>query len=115
MKHTLLACALALTTSLSAAAFAGAHSDHEGMHERHMERMTQELGLTAQQQEQIGNLNKGYAERSRDMRQAHREEVRKLLDAEQQAKMDAMREQRREQMIQRHADHARGDHGHSNR
>ena len=60
MKHILLACALALTTSLSAAVFAGAHSDHADMHERHMERMTRELGLTAQQQEQIGKLNTDY-------------------------------------------------------
>lgn len=114
MKHTLLACALALTTGLSAAAVAEAHTHHDAMQPRHMEHMTEALGLTTRQQEQIGKLHSQYAERLGKLRQAHREDVRNLLDPEQQAKMDAMREQRREQMAKRHAEHKRGDHEHDN-
>ncbi|MBL4833843.1 MAG: hypothetical protein JKY26_07700 [Pseudomonas sp.] len=112
MKNTLLACALVITTGLSSTAFAGSHASHETMHERHMERMTQELNLTEQQQERISTLNTQYAERYREMRRAHREEVRALLDKEQQAKMDTLREERREKMAKRHAENKRGDRAH---
>lgn len=115
MKHTLIACTLVLTTGLSAASMAGQHQDHKGMHDRHMEHMTRELGLTEQQQEQIGSVNSKYAERYRETRQAHRDEVRKLLNAEQQEKMETLRDERREKMAKRHADYKRGDQAQSDR
>lgn len=109
MKHSLIACALALTASLSATTIAAEPDNHKGLQARDMEHMTQELGLTEQQQEQIANLNSKYAERYREMRQSHREEVGRLLNAEQQVKMATLREERRERMIKRHAEYKRGD------
>lgn len=106
MKHTLIACVLVIATGFSAAGFAGQHKGAEKMQVRHMDRMAQELELSAEQKEQIGTLNSLYAERYRELSQAHRKEVRSLLNEEQQTKMQQMREERHEKMSERHASHA---------
>ncbi len=98
MKHTFIACALVLATGFSAPGFAGQHKDHEGMHERRMERMAEELNLTDEQQDKIGAINSKYAKQYRELSQAHRKEVRKILSKDQQEKMQTLREERREEM-----------------
>lgn len=103
MKHTLIACVLVMATSFSAAGFAGQHKDGKGMHERHMERMAAELDLTAEQQDQIGNINSKYAKQYRELSQSHRKEIQSLLNKEQQEKMKALRDERRDKMADYHS------------
>lgn len=110
MKHTLIACALVVAGGFSAAGFAAQHNDAESMHARHLDRMALELELSAEQKEKIGTLNGTYAERYRELSQAHRQEVRNLLNEEQQARMQQMRKERHEKMSEHHARHADGKH-----
>lgn len=116
MKHTLIACVLAMAGGFSAVGFAGQHKDADSMHERRMEHMTQELDLNSDQQEQISTINREYAKRYRELSQAQRDEVGHLLNEEQQAKMQTMRDERRNKMAKnraRHGDEQRAKHSDS--
>jgi Spy/CpxP family protein refolding chaperone len=110
MKHTLLACVLVFASGFSAASFAEQPKHMEGAHERRMERMTQELGLSADQQTRIGALNNTYAERYHELSQTHRDEVRKLLSEDQQAKMQKMHDERRDRMARHPIRHGERHH-----
>ena len=88
MKKFLLATTLIVAAGLSSVLLAAPAAGDR--HERGMERMTEALSLTTEQQEQI--------------RQIHEEEGAKLdavLTAEQREKADAMHEERRERMEER--------------
>lgn len=97
MKPILIAALLSLSTVASTSLLA-APGDMGKYHDRHLQRMTTELQLTEEQQQQLGDLHKEQLDKMKALHQEKQEKVNAILTEEQRGKWQEMREQRREEM-----------------
>jgi len=101
MKKILLATTLILATSLSSVLMAGPDSGNR--HERGLERMTKELALTAEQQEQFRQIHEEQGAKLQSLREEGKNRMDAVLTDEQRVKAESLREERRERMEERRA------------
>ncbi|MBA6418888.1 hypothetical protein [Pseudomonas sp. 5Ae-yellow] len=99
MKKRLLTATLIVATFMSGAALAGAANNDR--HERGMQRMTEALSLTSEQQEQIRQIRAEEGTKMRALREEAKSRMDAVLTAEQRDKAEAMRTERRERMAER--------------
>ena len=111
MKTILIASALALTTALSAPVIAGPGMDADHG-ERMMQRMTERLGLSAEQQEQIRTIHVEQMARHKEIRQQTKSRMQEVLTDEQEQKLQEMHAERRKAMKDKY--HAPNDSDRSN-
>lgn len=97
MKKILIASAFALTTALSAPVFAGPGMDADHG-ERMMQRMTEKLGLSAEQQAQIRTIHLEQMARHKEIREQTRNRMQEVLTDEQEQKLKDMHSERRKAM-----------------
>lgn len=95
MKHTLIAGLFALATATTALA---APDDMHKYHERHMERLSSELQLTTEQQEQVRAVHKEQFDKMKELHQEKQEKIRAILTDEQRTQWEELREERRDKM-----------------
>lgn len=97
MRKMLIASAFALTTVISAPVFAGSgvEADHG---ERMMQRMTEKLGLSAEQQEQIRTIHTEQMARHKDIREQTKSRMQEVLTDEQEKKLQELHNERRKSM-----------------
>lgn len=111
MKNILIASLFALTTAASAAAMAA--PEHMGKyHDKHMQRMSSELQLTEEQQQELRAVHKEQFGKMKALHEEKQEKVNAILTDEQRGKWQEMREQRREKMkehMQDRKDRKRGE------
>lgn len=103
-KTLLIAAAAVIGLSATVASFAFASSDHheKGMHYR-MERMTEHLNLSAEQQAQIQTMIEQQMQKRQAERAQMQDNIRSVLNEEQQATFDTMRSQHEGRMKHRMA------------
>lgn len=97
---------LAISILGMAAAFANAPSGQmEDRHTQRMEKraakMTEKLGLSESQQNQMKDIIKRHMEERKAMRDKHQADIKAILSPDQQAKFDQYREERRKKFKQR--------------
>lgn len=97
MKHILIAGLLALSTAASASVLA-APADMSKYHDKHMQRMTSELQLTEEQQQQLRAVHQEQFDKMKALHQEKQEKVDAILTDEQRSKWQELREQRHEKM-----------------
>jgi len=97
MKNILIASLFTLTTAASAAAFA-APDDMGKYHDRHMQRMSSELQLTEEQQQQLRAIHQEQFGKMKALHEEKQEKVNAILTEEQRGKWQELREQRRADM-----------------
>lgn len=97
MKPILIAGLLALSTAASASVLA-APEDMSKYHDRHMQRMTSELQLTEEQQQQLRTVHQEQFDKMKALHQEKQEKVEAILTDEQRSKWQELREERREKM-----------------
>ena len=84
MNKTLIASVMMLGIGLSSFTFAGHHKGAHDRSERHLERMTEQLELSSEQQEQMREIHKQQREAYRELHAQTREQVAEVLTEEQQ-------------------------------
>ena len=99
MKKFLLATTLIVAAGLSSVLLAAPTAGDR--HERGMERMTEALSLTTEQQEQIRQIHEEEGAKLKSIREEGKARMDAVLTAEQREKADAMHEERRERMEER--------------
>lgn len=97
MKHILIAGLFALTTAASASALAAPESP-DRHHARHLERLSNTLELTPEQQEELRTVHQEHFEKMKALHAEKQEQVDTILTAEQRNKLQELREQRRNDM-----------------
>lgn len=97
MKAILIASLLALSTAASASALA-APGDTGRYHDRHMQRMTSELQLSDEQQQQVRAVHQQQFDKMKALHEESQQQIDAILTDEQRSKWQELREQRREEM-----------------
>ncbi len=103
MKKTLIAVALLLPLSAYAGDKAKDKKDREGgpMHGPRMEHIMEELDLTDDQRTRMQAIFRNHHDKMTALREQTEAEVSKILTPEQQAKLDKMKQKRREKWEER--------------
>lgn len=112
MKNVLIASLFALTTAASGAVLA-ASEDMNKHHNVHIQRISSELQLTEDQQQQLRTVHKEQFDKMQALRKEKHEKINAILTDEQREKWQEIREQRREKMEKRmheRKEHKRGKH-----
>lgn len=103
MKKILIATAFAVATAMSAPSMAGAGMDREHG-ERHMQRLTEELNLTPEQQEQMRTIHKEQMEKHKELKEQGKQRMSEVLDDEQEQKLEQMHKERHEKMKKKYGE-----------
>ena len=99
MKPTLITAVLVLATAASASVLA-APADMGKYHDRHLQRMTSELQLSEEQQQQLRTVHQEHLDKMKTLHQDKQDQVKAILSDEQHGKWQTLREQRRDKMKQ---------------
>lgn len=108
MKKTLIALVIATvgaTVAIGSYASSERYGHHENRMEHRIERMTERLNLTVEQQGQIKSLFEQQQEAYKAARQQMQENIRSVLNDEQKTTFDEMRSRHEDRMKQRLAKH----------
>jgi len=107
MKKTVTALALGAIL-IPAAVFAGSHFS-EQRQEHRLERMTEHLQLTTQQQTEVRRIMDEQQDKRRALHDETRQRIAAVLTGEQRTKAQALREQRRKGFCDHHGKHPHGE------
>ncbi len=99
MKYTTT---LLLAAMLGAGAFTAYAEPSEDFMEKRMERMSNNLELNEQQQQQLQEIVQTQVEQRKAMRESHADRVKSILTPEQQVKFDEQRAQRKAKRQNKH-------------
>lgn len=100
MKKLIIASSLALATAFSGSLLAGTSGD--AYHQRHLERMSERLDLTPEQQREVGELHREQFEKHKALREETTSRMNEILTEEQREKLEQLRKERSEKMKQHH-------------
>lgn len=103
MKNLLLASITAITIGLSGSVFAGSDKSGE-YHHRHMDRLTEKLDLTPEQQEQVREIKKEQMEKHREVHEQSRERMNEVLNDEQRQRFEEFHKENHERMKKMHGE-----------
>ncbi|UAW97356.1 hypothetical protein KEM63_11050 [Halopseudomonas nanhaiensis] len=103
MKKILISSAFALAAVMSAPTMAGAHMDKEHG-EKHMQRLTEKLDLTPEQQEQVKSIYKEQMEKHKEIKEEGKKRMSEVLNDEQEKKLEEMHKERKEEMKKKYGE-----------
>ncbi len=94
---------LLLMSILSIGAFSVAAAPDQQRAEKRMGKVTQQLNLSEQQQQQFREITESYREKKKALREEKASQINAILTAEQRTKFEQMREQRKAKREERRA------------
>lgn len=103
MKNFLLASVTAITIGLSGSVFAGYEKGGE-YHDRYMDRLTEKLDLTPEQQEQVREIKKEQMEKHREVHEQSQERMNDVLNDEQRQRFEEFHKENRDRMKKMHGE-----------
>ncbi|SDS62406.1 hypothetical protein SAMN05216421_1865 [Halopseudomonas xinjiangensis] len=106
MKKILIASAFALATAISAPSMANTGMDKEHG-ERHMQRLTEKLDLTSEQQEQVRNIYQEQMQKHKEIKEQGKQRMSEVLNDEQEKKLEEMHKERQERMKKKYGEEHR--------
>ncbi|WP_150303468.1 Spy/CpxP family protein refolding chaperone [Pseudomonas saliphila] len=104
MRNLLIASVTAITLGLSGSVFAAQHKGGGEHKDRYMDRLTEELDLSAEQQEQFREIKKEQMEKHREIHEESKERMDEVLDEEQRERFDEFHEKNRDKMMKNYGD-----------
>ena len=84
---------IVMLTLFSTLAFANSPMEKGGA-DRHLQKMTEELNLTQEQQEDIREIYRDKGKEMRELREETREDIRDVLNEEQRGQYDQMKQKK---------------------
>ena len=108
MKKILISSAFALAAVMSAPSMAGEHMDKEHG-EKHMQRMTERLDLTPEQQEQVKSIYQEQMQKHKQIKEEGKKRMSEVLNDEQEQKLEQMHQERKEKMKKKYGEHHSND------
>lgn len=107
MKQLIIATTLALSTVLSGAVLADTSKSQH--HQRYLDRLSEQLDLTPEQQREVSDLHAEQYEKRKALRDETRNRMDEILTLEQREKLETIHQQRVERMKQHHGKHQRSE------
>lgn len=102
MNKKIIIIALAFALPLTAFAFSGDKNESGGHYAKRLERLTENLNLTAEQKAKLEPILKEQEEKFKTIREETHKRMQEVLTKEQLTKMDEMKKQRRKEWQNKH-------------